>query len=262
MSLFHQNNYINFKTIATTLVATIITVGAGIWVTRLVGPVPLSVQQTLTQKEQTFNVTGESEIAAIPDQAEISLGVEVVRNQVADAQTAVNEINNNIIQALKDQGVAEKDIKTTNYSVNPEYDFESPGRQISGYRANAQLRVKLSDFEKVNQVIDTATGLGANQVHGISFTLSEDLEKDLVKQAREEAINDAKQDAEELARLSGIRLGKIINVIESQQNGQPIPFLANERAIGMGDMAMDSSTQIEPGSSTFNYQVTLSYETL
>lgn len=256
-----MNKYFNPSALIKAILITAVTVGAGILVTRITGPLPISVTQTLTQKETTFNTTGESEISAIPDEAQVLLGVDVKGSTVAEAQSAANEVINSIADAIKKLGVDKEDIKTQNYSVNPEYNYRSEDRRITGYAVNAQIMVKVTDFEKLNQVIDTATGLGVNQVGGISFSLSEEKQIELKKEARKEAIGKAKESAEELAKLAGIKLGKVVNVTESGENNFPQPRYA------LAEMALDSGgleepTQIEPGSQIYRYSVTLSYETL
>jgi uncharacterized protein len=261
LSLFKENRTVNIRAVLSTLTATLITVGAGIWVTRFTGPLPISVAQTLTQKETTFNTTGDSEVSAVPDEAQVRLGIDVQKSSVIEAQSAANEVINNISSSIKKLGIDEKDIQTQNYRVNPEYDYKSPERHITGYRVNTQIVVKITDFEKLNQVIDTSTSLGVNQVGGINFSLSEEKQAELKKEARKEAIAEAKDSAEELAKLAGIKLGKVVNVIESSGNNYPQPMYARaEMALDAG--GPEEATQIEPGSEIYRYSVTLSYETL
>lgn len=260
-NFFNNNKIINFKAILTTFFATIITVGAGIWVTSLVGPVPISVTQTLTDKEQTFKASGEAELEVIPDQVEVRLGINLNRSTVVSAQNAANEVINSVTQALTDLGIEKDDIKTQNYNINPEYDYSRDERRITGYRVNTQLLVTLTDFSLLNEAIDVATGLGANQVGGVNFSLSKEKQEELRTEAREIAIKKAKESAKELAKLSGVKLGKVINVSESQPRNdfRPMYDTALMAAEGAGP---EEPTQIQPGTETYNYNVTLSFETL
>ncbi|MBU0576690.1 SIMPL domain-containing protein [Patescibacteria group bacterium] len=249
------------QTIIKAFFVSAVVVGTSILVTRFTGPLPISVTQTLTQKQTTFNSTGDSEISAIPDEAQIYLGIDIKRSSVIEAQSAANEVINEISSAIKKLGVDKENIQTQNYQVNPEYDYQSLERSITGYRVHAQIVVKITDFEKLNHAIDAATDLGANQVGGISFSLSEKRQEELKKEAREKAIAEAKASAEELAKLAGVKLGKVVNVTESDGNNYPQPIYAR------AEMALDGGgpkepTQIEPGSEIYRYSVTLSYETL
>ncbi len=161
LDFFRDNKIINLKAILTTLIATIITVGAGIWVTGLVGPVPISVTQRITDEEQTFQASGETELEVVPDEAQVSLGIDLERSTVVAAQNAANEIINDISQSLKQLGIDEENIQTRNYSIRPQYDYNNGNRRVTGYNVSSQLLVTLTDFTLLNQAIDTATGLGA-----------------------------------------------------------------------------------------------------
>lgn len=235
--------------------------GTILMASRLFGPLPLSVNQTTTQRLASFDVSGESELITVPDQAEVSVGISARGATVAEAQSIANGSINAITQAVKDLGIEDKDIKTLDYSINPEYDYESTFRPIIAYNVSTTLRVKTSELEKVNAIIDTATANGANQVNGVSFSLSEEMRDELTNEAREEAIADARKNAEELARLSGMKLGRIMNVYEQPPyNYQPpMPYGGG---VMMAKDAMMEQTSIQPGSTTFTYRVTLSYETL
>lgn len=252
------------KTFLLNLLSVIILAGAGmastVLVSRLLGPLPLSINSTVSQKQNLFTSTGESEIVTVPDQVGVTLGVNVNSPTVGSAQADANNVINSISENLKELGIKSEDIKTQNYSIYPDYDYNSGTQRIRGYIVNANLLVKLTDFNQLNTVIDMATAQGANQVGGINFSLSKEKEAELKKQARKEAIADAKESAEELARLGGVRLGKVVDVYESQ-GSMPAPKYARELSVMSAD-AMGGETAIEPGSATYNYTVTLSYETL
>jgi len=223
---------------------------------------PLSLTQTVSQKQTLFSVSGQSEIITIPDEAQVRLGIEVKRSTVEAAQQEANQTISNIKKDLQALGIENKDLRTSQYSISPEHDWQSPNQRIIGYQVNASLEVKISEFEKLNQAIDAATKRGANQVGNITFSLSTDREKELKKQARQEAIGEAKDSARELASLAGIHLGKIVDVQEEQNPSQVPIYRSLAEDSGIGGMPEVAPTQIEPGSTTFNYTVTLSYETL
>ncbi|PWU22904.1 hypothetical protein C5B42_04775, partial [Candidatus Cerribacteria bacterium 'Amazon FNV 2010 28 9'] len=219
-----------------------------IGVTKLLGPIPLSISQTTTNKQSTFDVSGTGEVTTAPDQAEISLGYQTTSTTVADAQNKGNQVINTITKDVQSLGINSADIKTVSYSLYPSYDF-SAGQHISGYNLNISLDVKVKDFDKVNQVIDVATKDGANQVGGISFTISDAKEKDIENQARKQAIDEAKNKAQSTAQLAGIRLGKIVNVTEdTAQAPRPVPLLAKDMAVNAAGTA--APTQVNPGSTT------------
>ncbi len=227
--------------------------------TKLFGPFPFSITQTTTAKQSSFDVQGETTITTTPDKAVTNIGITINDTSVQGAQNKANATINSITEAISRLGIDKKDIKTEQYNLYPTYENQLNATQrISGYTVTISLSVSVRDFEKLNDVIDTATRLGANQISGVSFMLSEEKQKDIEDQARKEAIDHAKQKAETLAKLSGLRLGKIINVIEQPQfRGGPIPLMMK------AEVAPDTAqTSIQPGSTTIHYTVTLSYETL
>lgn len=230
-------------------------------ISRLAGPLPFSVTQTTTQKQSTFDVTGTSKVTTVPDKAVVNLGVVATESTAKAAQDKANTIINTLTSELAKLGIEKKDIQTDQYSLAPNYDFAAGNQKITGYVLNANLSVSVTDFAKLNQAIDVATSVGANQVGGVSFALSDVKQKEVENQARKEAIDNAKQKANDLAGLAGMRLGRIVNVSESPQSFIR-PFDLKVAPMAGGGTNESAPTQVEPGSTTVNYSVTLSYETL
>ncbi len=224
---------------------------------RFVGPLPLTISQTTTNKQSTFDVIGESESVTTPDEAIVVVGITASESSVKAAQNKINQVMNDINAELGKMGIDKKDVKTKGYSISPSYDYQV-GQRIVGYSASVNLSIRLTDFDSVNLVIDKATSLGANQVGGVSFSLSADKEERVKNELRKEAIDKAKKKANDLAQLAGMRLGRIVNIVEG---GQPVmtPFAREMMVTADGK---DVPTKIEPGSTTISYSVTLSYETL
>ncbi len=249
-----------------TFIMIVFTVGfstfAVIMVTRLAGGPSVSINQISTNKQSTFDVTGESKITTQPDQAEIRIGITTNESTVKVAQDRANSVINGINTQLAQLGIEKKDIKTESYSLYPNYDYTpGSGQRINGYTVNANLVITMRDFAKLNQAIDLATNAGANQISGIAFTLSDDKKDEIEQEARQQAIENAKKKAVDLASLAGMRLGKIVNVIANPTGGSVVmPYAAEARMMdGAGGGA---PTNVEPGSTTYSYTVTLSYETL
>ena len=229
-------------------------------ITKYVAPIPLAINQTTNQKQTSYDVVGKSTLTTVPDKAVVSLGVVAKGTDLKQAQSQANTIMANLQQQLSNLGIKKEDIKTSSYSIYPTIDYQKPTQNITGYTVNISLSVNLTDFAKLNQVIDIATGLGINQVNGVQFTLSDQKEAQVKTDARRQAIDDAKRNASELAGLSGMRLGRIINVTEGSDNTpRPIMYAAKAMDSAAGQAA---PTSVEPGSTSYTYTVTLSYETL
>lgn len=223
---------------------------------RFIGPIPFSVNQTTTNKASTFDVTGEGTESVIPDQAQANFGITTNGSSVSEVQTNVNQTINKVTEALKNLGINSKDIKTTNYSINPDYDYTS--NSIKGYSASAQIQVTFHDFSKLNQAFDSATATGANNAGQLYFSLSDDKQKEAEAKATKQAIDQAKEKAQTLASLSGIKLGKLINVQENSPIN-PRPMMMSAQSAGS---PADQKTEVSPGTNEVKVTVTLSYETL
>ncbi|MBI5358514.1 SIMPL domain-containing protein [Candidatus Amesbacteria bacterium] len=204
----------------------------------------LPISSVVTQKTDLFTVSGEGKVTVTPDVAILSLGMSAKKNTVKSAQTEANTVVNNLTKAIKEFGVDDKDIKTTNFSVYPDYD----NSRIVGYNVNINLTITIRNIDKVNEILDKATTLGANSIGGIQFTVDENKLKELTQEARKKAVEDAKTKAANLSSAAGMTLGKIVNIQEGSNNNYPRPMML-------------AKTEIQPGTTDITSTVTLFYET-
>ena len=245
-----------FKTVLLTTIAILLVFFI---YTKFAGPIPFSVNSVQTTKTSLFTVDGTGKATGIPDMAQLSVGVTKTASTVASAQDQTNSATNKIIEDLKKLGIAEKNIKTTNYDVNPNYDYSRGGQNITGYTVIQTLEVDITPIDVANKAIDAATADGANLVNGATFTFSDKTKKELENKARIEAVSAAKEKAESLANAAGIRLGKVIDVQESNSySPRPVPMMAK----GAADSTSSAPTQLQPGENSITINVALSYETL
>ncbi len=224
--------------------------------TKLGGPFPLSINMVATQKTDTFTVTGEGKVLIKPDIATTTVGVQVNGPTVKQVQQELNKKINDVSNAVKGVGVADKDIQTTNYSIYPTYDYQSGTQKIMGYTASTQLTIIARNIDTINSVLDAATGAGANTVGGVLFDVDDKTKAE--NEARTKAVADAKSKAQNAARVAGFTLGKIVNYSENF-GGFPGPYPMMAKAEGMA-VVDRTPTQIEPGSSQIAISVSLSYE--
>lgn len=225
------------------------------------GPaVPFSV---MTQpKGEPMVVSAEGKATAIPDVANVSAGIEESGASLAKVQENANKKSQKLVDSLKDMGVNEKDIKTTAYNVYPEMDYDNSPPTVSGYRVSINYVVKVRDIDKVNEILTTVTGSGANLVGGVSFDLSDESRLKAAEEARTDAVEKAKNNAQSLAKVSGVTLGRIINISESFSGGFPRPMYAMDaKVVGMGgDGLQNGNPEVQPGTTEVNITVSLSYE--
>ena len=150
-----------------------------------------------------------------------------------------------LIDSVKGNGVADKDIQSTQYSIYPEYDYSIVSSQkLIGYRITNTVTIKVRDINKTSDVLDGATAAGGDltQVQGISFTI--DKPDALKDQAREAAVIDAKARAQRLADTAGVKLGDPISITEGSVI-PPTPLIYNSKDALAG--AAQTSTPIETG---------------
>ncbi len=161
---------------------------------------------------RTVQVTGSALINVTPDRVVIQLGVESNGVSTTDVE-AVNSLTiKDVFKAIKAEGVAEKDITTDIYVIEPLYDAYN-SLYIKGYRINNLVSITLRDIQKTSKVIATALDAGANQVIDVEFYTSE-LRK-YRDQARELAMKAAQEKAQALATTAGADVGCVMNISEN-----------------------------------------------
>jgi uncharacterized protein YggE len=209
---------------------------------------------------RTMTVSAEGKTTATPDLAEASFSVVSRGKSPADLANANDQKMSAVVQFLKSEGLADKDIETTAYDLSPNYVYDSglQSSRIDGYVLTQTVSVKMRDFKKVAEIIGGLTPLGVNQMGGINFTI-EDQEKYLAV-ARADAFAKAKTKAAEMAAQNGVKLGRILNITESSVTPVPYYYPEATRNVAMGAAPQVAAPTIEPGSEEITNQVTLTYE--
>lgn len=219
----------------------------------------------------TISVSGKGEIFAKPDIASFSFSVEAEALDAAAAQEKSAESMNAIVSHLKENGIEDKDIKTSGYSLNPKYRWEQGictqfgcpnGKQIlEGYTVSQSVTVKVRDTAKAGDLISNVGEKGATNISGLSFTIDDD--EKLKRDARELAIKDARENAKKLADDLGVRLGRMMNYWEDQTGGYPMPMYDTMSSMGGEGMAREAkmmAPSIPSGENTITSMVTIVYE--
>ena len=195
----------------------------------------------------TISVSGEAQVSAPPDLAQIDAGVSTEARTAREASEANNAAMGRVLLALKGAGIEEKDFQTSRLSLQPQYAPNRSGpNAVVGYRAANRVTIKLRDVTKVASTIDILVGAGANELGGINFMVS--AASKLLDDAREQAIADARRKAEIYARAAGVTLGSPVSISEDGAPG-PAPF--RKMAAGMA-----ASAPVAQGEETL--QVTVS----
>lgn len=203
----------------------------------------------------TVTVQGSSQVEAVPDQAQINLGVVTTGKTAEEAQQENSVLANAVQKNLLAAGLPENALQTTQYAVYPIHTEDKSQKLtvIAGYRVSHTLTVTLDDMSKVGSVIDTALSAGANQILGISFQKSDDTQ--LKTKALQEAVKEATAKAEAIALASGKKLGRVLTVQENGVSVQLPEF--TQRYMLKADSA---PTPILPGSIRVNGGVSMVFE--
>ena len=163
-----------------------------------------------------ITVSGQGEVKAAPDSAQLSAGVTVQAATAAQALAANSRAMNQVFATLKRAGIPEKSIQTSNFSVSPQYAQYKPGtsgpQRIVGYEVSNTVEVTVDDLAKVGPTLDALVASGANQIGGISFSIRDP--KPLLREARAEAVKDAIDRAQTYAQAAGVSLGAIVSINE------------------------------------------------
>jgi uncharacterized protein YggE len=214
-------------------------------------------------EQDRFTVTGSGTVYAKADIANIQVGLKTgTKKTPAEATVESTTKMNDIVAELKKLGIEEKDIKTSDYSLNPVYNYTNiKGQELVGYEVVQNLTLKIRDLTKIGDVIAKTTEKGANQIGNIDFTIDDEFA--LMNQARDLAIQKAKEKAVLIAQQSGMKLGEIKGVYENSSPVPPIMYNYSnakmDASSGAGGVAI-STPSIQSGQNEIKVEVSLVYE--
>ena len=198
--------------------------------------------------EKLVTVTGEATIAVAPDTATMRIGVSSQEKTAREASEANAKQMTSVLVAIKNAGIADRDVQTSRLSLQPQYDPNKGTPHLTGFQATNQVTVRIRDIDRLPTVLDRAIAAGANEMSGIEFTVSE--QSKLLDQARADAIADARRKAELYATAAGAKLGHVVSIAEEGPAPPPRP-MQTMRA---------GAVPIAPGEQTLRAIITVSYE--
>ncbi|MFN3658369.1 MAG: SIMPL domain-containing protein [Pseudolabrys sp.] len=199
--------------------------------------------------DRLVTVTGEATVAVAPDSAVIRIGVSSLGKTAREASDANAKKMTAVLAAIKDSGIAERDVQTSRLSLQPQYDPNKAGpARLLGFQVTNQVTVKIRDIDKLAAILDHAIAAGANEMSGIEFVVSE--QSKLLDQARDEAIADARRKATLYAEAAGGKLGKVVSITEEGASAPPRP-VAQFRA---------AAIPVAPGERELRAVVSVSFE--
>jgi len=213
---------------------------------------------TTTEQRETISVSGNAEVLASPDKADVLLRVETTSTDVNEAQTQNRQQSDSVMQALRDSGITEDQIQTTDYRIERVRD--DPRRQEEKdqpdeYRVVNVIRVETENTQNVGSIIDTGIEAGANGVDAVRFDLSDQHRQEVQNEALEKASDITSQKAGTLAERLGVTVGKPVQITESSYD--IVRFESSFDAVkSSGGTA---ATQISPQDVRVSARITVEY---
>ena len=198
-------------------------------------------------------VSGLGHVAGTPDTLLLQLRIEGRGVDVTTALGSANSAVTKVVAALKANGVAARDIKTSGLSVQPDYRYEKETQRLIGYISSQSMSVKLRDLNKAGAAVSAATEAGGNSVRIDGASLDLESDSALVVEARANAFAEAKAKAEQYAKLAGRGLGQVSSVSESVSN-PPVPLPYNMAAPAAMDAKL-ADVPIQRGSQEVEVRV-------
>jgi uncharacterized protein YggE len=206
---------------------------------------------------RTISVGGSGIAYLTPDIAYVNIGVHTENKDAARAVSENNSLSSMVGDAIKELGVDEKDIQTTNFSIYPRQDYDPNGKPTGEitYIVDNTVFVTVRDLDLIGDLLNAAVVAGANSINGISFDVED--KTAALSAARTSAMDNARVVAEELAQSAGVTLGDVQSITTFQSNA-PAPVYLDGR--GGAEAMMADSVPISPGQMSITVQVNVVYQ--
>ena len=225
--------------------------------------------------QNIITVNGKGEILAKPDIATFYFTVTEEGSSVADAQKKSTGKTNTALALIKKGGVDEKDIKTTNYNINPKYEYyyqpqimtpcssnycpPTPVKnpKIIGYEVSQTIEIKVRKIENSGDLLSQIATVGVSNISGLTFSIDD--EEKVKADARNKAITEAKEKAKVLASQLGVSLVRVVNF--SENANYPIYYGRGTAGISMkADSMAEATPEVPSGENSIISNVTITYE--
>lgn len=210
------------------------------------------------RKEAVIVVSGEADASVAPDIAIVTLGVTQTEKSAREALDGNNKAMAAVLKALKAQGIADRDLQTSNFSIQPQYSYpeNTDGTQkppvLVGYQVSNLLTVRVRDISKLGALLDQSVTLGVNQGGDIRFT--NDNPEKTIDEARRAAVKAAFAKARTLADAAGVKLGRIVEITDNAGRPEPQPAMR----MSMAKEAADA-VPVATGENTYSVNVSVTF---
>lgn len=208
----------------------------------------------------TLIVEGRGSVTIPPDTALVTVGVDVQRDRLGDAQDEASSQAAAIIAAAEAAGIESDDIQTANFSVSVVRDYDDDGNPgpVVGYQVSNQVALTVRDPDGLGNILDAVVAAGANNIYGIAFYVEDPAAA--ASQARAQAVRDARAKAEELADAAGVRIVRVVTITESSAPSPAPEVFARGGAADMESAAAEAPIEVGTSEVAVNVQMTFEVE--
>jgi uncharacterized protein YggE len=219
---------------------------------------PATIVANPVPPQRILNVSGTGTVTLTPDIAYINIGVHTESPTASEAVSNNNTQTQQVVDALKKAGVDAKDIRTTNFSIYPNTQFDPQTNQKLGttYVVDNTVYVTVRNLDSLGDLLDASVKAGANSVNSIQFDVAD--KSPAIKQARDAAVKDATTQAQGLAAAAGVSLGNLQTLSFGENVPTPMPESFGKG--GGGVAAASVAVPINPGTMTLTVNVSMTYE--
>jgi uncharacterized protein len=226
---------------------------AGAVLASVVAAHPARAQSPQTSIAARIIVIGEGSVSVSPDRAQIQSGVTTRAKTAKEAADDNARAMSAIMAALAGAGIAQKDIQTARFSVEPVYATTEPKSEpkLAGYSVSNQVRVTIGRIDKLGEALDRLVAAGATDVGNIVFLVSD--QGKYLDQAREAAVADAKRKAALYANAAGMNVGRVAWITEDSSFAPPITMAAMPAAAR-------AAAPIASGEETLHVRITVGFD--
>lgn len=208
-----------------------------------------------TRMPRIISLTGHGEVRSVPDVAIVTSGVLSQGKTAAEALTANTSAMTAIFAALKEAGIADKDMQTSNFMVQPRYNFQDgKAPELVGYDVSNNVTVTLRKIGDLGGLLDRLVKAGSNQINGIAFDVSQP--EAALDEARKLATADAARKARIYAEAMGVSLGNVMSISESGGYQPPMPMARGK--VMMADAA--PPVPVAAGEQSMSIDVNITWE--
>jgi len=206
--------------------------------------------------QRTLQLTGKGEVFAPPDMATIDIGVVSEADSARAALDANTQAMSQIMDVLERLEIAGKDIRTSGFSVQPRYHHDPrqiAGPRVVGYQVNNTVHVTVRRLDGLGRVLDQVVSGGSNTIQRLEFSFSEP--ERLMDEARAVASADAKRKAELFAASLGVKLGRIVSVVEADGGRPPMPAMMRAQSFEAADVPIAAGEQAVAASVSVTWEI-------